>query len=85
MNSGCTAVIAFIIGNMLLCVNLGDSRALLSRQGRVIQLSQDHKPYNPEEKARIEAAGGNVYQDRTQGQLAVSRAFGDFIYKVLYS
>lgn len=82
MNSGCTAIIVLIIGNIILCINLGDSRAILSKQGKVIQLSKDHKPYNADEKQRIELAGGNVYQDRVQGQLAVSRAFGDFLYKV---
>ena len=41
----------------------------------------DHKPYDAPEKARIVNAGGCVQQDRVNGVLAVSRAFGDFEYK----
>lgn len=43
-------------------------------------LSTDHKPNRPDERARIEAAGGAVLWAgtwRVGGVLAVSRAFGD--------
>ena len=43
-------------------------------------LSTDHKPNRPDERARIEAAGGSVLWAgtwRVGGVLAVSRAFGD--------
>lgn len=80
--SGTCAVICLVVGNKLITVNLGDSRAILSRNGQVIQLSYDQKPQNPSEKERIEAAGGSVSNDRLLGKLAVSRAFGDFAYKV---
>lgn len=43
--------------------------------------TDDHKPSNPEERARVEAAGGTVEYDRVCGNLAVSRAVGDFCYK----
>ena len=41
----------------------------------------DHKPYNEAEQRRIEAAGGTVTMRRVNGDLAVSRALGDFTYK----
>lgn len=46
-------------------------------------LSEDHKPSHPAEKARIEAAGGWVHNDRLHGVLGVSRAFGDVEHKRL--
>ena len=41
----------------------------------------DHKPTNPEERQRIQNAGGVVLTQRINGSLAVSRALGDFDYK----
>jgi len=79
--SGCAAVTACIIGGWIWCANVGDSRALLCRDGKAVQLSLDHKPDRDDEAARIEAAGGFVSFRRVLGRLAVSRAFGDEEYK----
>jgi serine/threonine protein phosphatase PrpC len=49
---------------MIICVNLGDSRAILSKSGQVVELSKDHKPNNEDEKARIKKAGGSIHKDR---------------------
>eukprot|EP00929_Paragymnodinium_shiwhaense_P019560 TRINITY_DN13293_c0_g1_i1.p1 TRINITY_DN13293_c0_g1~~TRINITY_DN13293_c0_g1_i1.p1 ORF type:complete len:643 (+),score=136.35 TRINITY_DN13293_c0_g1_i1:218-2146(+) len=81
--SGCAAVVACIVGGWVWCANLGDSRALLCRDGNAIQLSLDHKPDREDEAKRIESAGGFVSFRRVLGRLAVSRAFGDEEYKVL--
>lgn len=62
--------------------NIGDSRAILLRaNGKVEPLTEDHKPNNPEEMERIQKAGGSVSSCRVDGQLALSRAIGDWNYK----
>ncbi len=44
-------------------------------------LSLDHKPSNEIESKRIVAAGGWVEFNRVNGNLALSRALGDFVFK----
>ena len=48
---------------------------------KIIKLSEDHKPHNKGERARIIAAGGHIFQGRVDGCLNLSRAIGDFDYK----
>ncbi|KAL7484138.1 hypothetical protein ACHAW6_009775 [Cyclotella cf. meneghiniana] len=79
--SGSTGVVVLITPTHILCANAGDSRALLCRSGSALPLSFDHKPNNDWEAARIDRAGGYVKGGRVDGDLAVSRSFGDFSYK----
>ncbi|XP_073273847.1 probable protein phosphatase 2C 10 [Primulina huaijiensis] len=78
---GSTAVNVILIDCRRLWVaNVGDSRAVLSRKGQAIQMTIDHEPNT--ERDDIENRGGfvsNIPGDvaRVDGQLAVSRAFGD--------
>ncbi|XP_027093437.1 probable protein phosphatase 2C 9 [Coffea eugenioides] len=78
---GSTAVTAILInGQRLWVANVGDSRAILSRGGQAIQVTIDHEPST--ERGSIENKGGFVSNmpgdvPRVNGQLAVSRAFGD--------
>ncbi|XP_013793509.1 probable protein phosphatase 2C T23F11.1 [Limulus polyphemus] len=79
--AGTTAVVVLLKGNKIYCGNVGDSRAVASVGGRVQQLSYDHKPGNEAETKRIIAAGGWVEFNRVNGNLALSRALGDFVFK----
>lgn len=66
----------------LLTANVGDSRAILCRDGKAVDMTRDHKPGDEIERKRIEAMGeevewdpyGQVYRVR---DLSLSRAIGD--------
>jgi len=95
--SGTTFVATVIRGNQLWCANIGDSRLIVGmrEEGRIVgkDVSEDHKPDSPAEKARILATGGRVfavrYDDGIDGParvwlahadipgLAMSRSLGD--------
>ncbi|XP_017841084.1 probable protein phosphatase 2C T23F11.1 isoform X2 [Drosophila busckii] len=79
--AGSTAVVVLIKDKRLYCANAGDSRAIASVRGKVQPLSIDHKPSNETEVQRILAGGGRVENNRVNGNLALSRALGDFMYK----
>ncbi|RWS03138.1 putative protein phosphatase-like protein [Dinothrombium tinctorium] len=80
--SGCTAVVALLRGNQLYVANAGDSRCVLCRNGKAVDMSVDHKPEDELERQRIEKAGGEVTSDgRVNGGLNLSRAIGDHSYK----
>mmetsp|Transcript_7766 Transcript_7766/g.13781 ORF Transcript_7766/g.13781 Transcript_7766/m.13781 type:complete len:432 (+) Transcript_7766:24-1319(+) len=90
-NVGCTAVCVLLSAREAVCANAGDSRAILCRKGKPVELSHDHKPNDGEEKRRIEAAGGRVQETtvgkrvhhRVNGNLNLSRAIGDLEFKKL--
>lgn len=79
--SGCTSSVGIITNDKIFVGNAGDSRSVLGIKGRAKPLSFDHKPQNEGEKARICAAGGFVDFGRVNGNLALSRAIGDFEFK----
>ena len=79
--AGTTATVVLITRTQMICANAGDSRTVLSKGGRAKDMSEDHKPENPGELRRIQAAGGFVEDGRVNGMLALSRALGDFEYK----
>ncbi|XP_075106124.1 putative protein phosphatase 2C 47 isoform X2 [Nicotiana tabacum] len=76
--SGTTALVALILGRTMLIANAGDSRAVLGKRGRAIELSKDHKPNATSEKLRIEKLGGTIFDGYLNGQLSVARALGDW-------
>lgn len=82
-HSGCTATTLLIskLQNVMICANSGDSRTVLSKDHIAKALSYDHKPTLKSEYSRIVAADGFVEMDRVNGNLALSRAIGDFEFK----
>ncbi|GFR94981.1 protein phosphatase 1G, partial [Elysia marginata] len=81
-DSGCTACVLLKQDKKLIVANSGDSRCVLARDGKAIDLSFDHKPEDEPERTRIEKAGGKVTADgRVNGGLNLSRAIGDHVYK----
>ena len=68
----------FFTDSTIYTVNAGDSRAVLAREYGLQALSEDHKPDNTIEVKRIEKANHYVEDSRVDGNLALSRAFGDF-------
>lgn len=89
--AGTTALIAVVSPAEIIVANCGDSRAVLSRGGRQLPMSLDHKPTRKDERRRIQAAGGYV-DERDPGcarvgvaaagmTMAMSRSLGDFDFK----
>ena len=83
-----TALAVLLKGNKIWTANLGDCRCVVgSEEMKVMLATEDHKPQQPKEKARIESAGGEVRFDEVTHRiyikgtddpgLAVARAFGD--------
>ncbi|KAI9505838.1 phosphatase 2C-like domain-containing protein [Coemansia spiralis] len=81
-SSGCTAISVLLTKDgAAFCGNAGDSRSIISTKGRAIALSHDHKPTDDIEFNRITSGGGYVEFGRVNGNLALSRALGDFEFK----
>ncbi|EAY85240.1 hypothetical protein OsI_06613 [Oryza sativa Indica Group] len=83
-DDGSTASTAVLVGGHLYVANVGDSRAVVSKAGKAMALSEDHKPNRSDERKRIENAGGVVIWAgtwRVGGVLAMSRAFGNRLLK----
>jgi protein phosphatase 1G len=87
-NAGCTANVLVFDNENYWVANSGDSRSALCRGGKLVALSEDHKPESETEKSRIEKAGGMIMNGRVNGGLNLTRALGnithnsgDFEYK----
>lgn len=80
--AGCTAMVCLMVGSKVYLANAGDCRCLVfNRNGVIYQMNREHKPNNPEEKARIAEAGGFIINGRINENLNLSRAIGDLSYK----
>ncbi|KAJ1704536.1 hypothetical protein LUZ63_004315 [Rhynchospora breviuscula] len=88
---GATAVCVWVLGQTAIVANIGDAKAVLARASTInegettlksIVLTREHKAIFPQERSRIQKAGGTVSPNgRLQGRLEVSRAFGDRLFK----
>ncbi|XP_073717195.1 protein phosphatase 1F [Misgurnus anguillicaudatus] len=81
LRSGSTGVALLLTSDWLTVAWLGDSQAMLVRQGEPVTLMDPHKPEREDEKKRIEDLGGCIAFMgcwRVNGTYAVSRAIGDF-------
>ncbi|KAL7152959.1 hypothetical protein ABFS83_04G133400 [Erythranthe nasuta] len=90
---GATAVCTWVLGQTVFIANIGDAKAVVARSTaaegsdsssslKAIVLTREHKAIYPQERARIQKAGGSISSNgRLQGRLEVSRAFGDRQFK----
>lgn len=77
-STACVSVIRQEAGKQVVYVaNLGDTRAILSKNGLAERLSYDHRGTDPAEIERIRSQGGVIIDGRVGGSLALTRAFGD--------
>eukprot|EP00899_Mesostigma_viride_P022588 jgi/Mesvir1/3513/Mv11990-RA.1 len=79
---GCTALAALFVRRRLLVANAGDCRAVLCREGKMVQLTRDHTAADPAERQRVTDAGGlvEIRQDTWRvgaAALQVTRSIGD--------
>merc|ERR1719450_684908 len=86
--SGCTACCCLLQeerhARVIYTAHLGDSRAVMSRGGSATRLTSmtDHKATDPLEAKRVIEAGGQIFNERVNGMLAMTRALGDQMLKM---
>ena len=80
IQSGGVATVLYLNNMDLYAANVGDAQAILVKSdGSFRNLTQNHDPAEPRERARIRAAGGFVSRNgKLNDVLPVSRCFGHF-------
>lgn len=80
---GCTSNVVYIdkVQKKIFVANAGDSRCVMGKGGKVIEMSIDHTPYLEVEANRINKAGSKIVRGRVDGGLNLTRSLGDFKYK----
>jgi len=81
--SGSTGVILLYDGKkrLLTVANVGDSMCVLSRAGRAVMTHTMHRLDSIAERTRVEKSGGLIINNRVNGILAITRAYGDVPFK----
>jgi hypothetical protein len=75
-NMGTTANILLIKNNYIYLANVGDSLAVLYRNGEAVKLNQEHKTSLESEYMRINKSGAKIINNRIEGRLNLTRAIG---------
>ena len=83
--SGCACLLIFLIGNKLICANIGDGRAILLEKTELLQLSIEQTLKDPEELKRIINKGGKINKIKNKiildmkeiDNFEISRTIGD--------
>jgi hypothetical protein len=73
---GTTANILLIKNNYLYLANVGDSMAVIFKNGIATRLNQEHKTTLPSEFTRISKSGARIMNNRIEGRLNLTRAIG---------
>jgi serine/threonine protein phosphatase PrpC len=79
-NMGTTANILFIKNNYLYLANVGDSLAVIYKNGEAIKLNKEHKVTLECEYSRISKSGAKIINNRIEGRINLTRAIGNFFY-----
>lgn len=80
-NSGCTGLVLLIYGDLAICANLGDSRAIVSRCKKALRLSQEHTISLQSESRRIRELAGTDSDLLGSLPNGVTRSFGRILFK----
>ena len=80
---GCTSNVIFIdkIKKKVFVANAGDSRCVMGKNEKAVEMSIDHKPDCQVEIDRIEKSGSVITEGRVDGNLNLTRSLGDLKYK----
>ncbi|XP_072414075.1 protein phosphatase 1K, mitochondrial-like [Chiloscyllium punctatum] len=82
LTSGTTATVGLMNETVLVVASVGDSPAILCREGKAKQLTEDHTPRRKDERKRIKECGGFIDWNSAgdpyvNGRLAMTRSIGD--------
>jgi len=79
--TGTTANVVLLRKHHFYIANVGDSLAVLFKDGKAIRLNEEHKLTIPGEKNRVTNSGLKISNNRIEGKLNLTRAIGDFMFK----
>lgn len=91
LEAGCTATVIVLLGNQLIIGNVGDTEAVLYRNGESLLLTELHAATNSKEFQRVKQAGGMINSNKrlchtkwnpNLVNIAVTRALGDIFFKL---